>query len=1038
MTFIDRVMSRTRLVLFSLVFILLIGIIVLNRIPKEATPDVSIPIVYVSLSLAGISPSDAERLLVRPVENALKTIEGVEEMSASAYRGGGFVLLTFDAGFDADLAMTDVREEIDKVQSDLPADADEPTVNEVNLSLEPIISVSLSGRVPERILTKAALDLKDAIEVIPEVLEADISGSRDERVEIIISPEVIESYNISVQALSSFFRNSNRLVAAGNLDTGEGAFSVSVPGLFAQTDDLGRLPVVGQGDAVSQLDDVATVLDTFADRKSYARVDGLSSITLSISKRTGTNIIDTIVKVREVVASMDFPEGVEITIGQDRSEDIKQMIGDLRNNVISAVLLVMIVVIATLGVRSGLLVGVAIPGSFLTGIMVIYAMGLTMNMVVLFALILAVGLLVDGAIVVVEYSEREMREGQNPTQAFSLAARRMAWPIIASTLTTLAAFAPLLFWPRVVGQFMRYLPLTLIATLAASLVMALIFVPTLGAFLARWQKSKPKKKDTQPGFYTQAYLRFLRGAFKQPGGIMFAAFSIFVFVVIGYGKLNHGVLFFPNTDPESATVLVHSRGNLSVAENDQIMRQVEQNIAPFEEYFDAVYTKTEQTSRGGDVGEDVIGNVFLDFRDWQERPPGRNIINEVRHAIEDIPGILTEVRETQGGPPTGKPIQVRLGSRNPELLPGAVDQVRTFLEQIPGIVDIEDNRPPPAIEWEIEVDRAQAYKYGVDIGAIGDSVKLVTDGLKLSSYRPDNTIDEVDIVARYPHELRSFQNLENIRVVTSQGSVPITNFVQLVAKQREGTLTRLDAIRTMTVKADLEPGLLANDKMTELQAWLATGVLHEDIVISFTGDDKEQAAAQEFLGGIAFPIAIFMMFVVLLMQFNSFYNSFLILSAIVFSIMGVLIGLTITGEPFGIVMTGIGVISLAGIIVNNNIVLIDTYGYIRRTSGLDVTESLLQTCRQRFRPVLLTTTTTVLGLTPMVLQMNIDFLTREITLGAPSTQWWVSLATAIVFGLIFATPLTLVVTPCALMWREQRRGQWFLWLRRDRTTSQEA
>ncbi|MCA8934197.1 MAG: efflux RND transporter permease subunit [Rhodospirillaceae bacterium] len=1031
---IDWAMQRNRVVVLLLVFLLITGLATYMEIPKESNPDIDIPIIYVSMSLDGVSPEDAERLMVRPMEEELRGIEGIKEMTATAYEGGANVVLEFDAGFDPDQAESDVRVAVDRVRPDLPSDMDEPTVTQVNINLFPIITVALSGDLPERTLLRLARALRDDLESLPSVLEVNIGGNRDETVEVIVDPLLIESYGINGADVLQIFSRSNRLVAAGTLDAGAGRFAVKVPGLIEDLDDILGMPIAVNGDAVVELRDIATIRRTFADRTSFARIDGLPAVTLEVVKRTGENAIETVEAIRQTVASaqVDWPEGVQVAFGQDASEEIRIMLTDLQNNVISAILLVMVVIIAVLGLRSALLVGLAIPGSFLTGILVLGLMGLTVNIVVLFALILAVGMLVDGAIVVVEFADRRMAEGMDRWGAYGDAAKRMAMPVAASTLTTLAAFFPLLFWPGVVGEFMVFLPITLTATLWASLAMALVFVPTVGALVGKTEANPKRARSLAAGEDGPMhaiggglgfYLLCLRGALRHPVKILLLAFAGLVGVWVLFGIFGRGVEFFPAVEPEQVIVLVHARGNLAIEEQDALVREVEERVLAFSDEFDMVYTRAGSAGAGGlggfgeDVAADVIGRIFIEFRPWEERRPAAEIQADIRAATADVAGVVVETREPEQGPPTGRPVQVELASRDPDLLPAAVERVRDFMDHLPGLVDVEDDRPIPGIEWQVDVDRARAARFGLDLAAVGDAIKLVTNGLTVASYRPDDSDDEIDIIVRYPERWRTIETLDTVRVVNATGeSVPISNFVERTARPSVGTLSRVDGHRVMTVQSDVAADVLPADMVTEIQAWLSTDPLPAGVSWTFRGEDEEQRAAMEFLSE-AFIVAVFLIALILVTQFNSFYSAGLILSAVIMSTVGVLIGLMVTDQPFGIVMTGVGVIALAGIVVNNNIVLIDTYDLIRKRTA-DPLEAVLRTGAQRLRPVLMTTVTTILGLMPMVLRTNIDFVDRTVQIGSPSTQWWVSLATAVVFGLGFATILTLVVTPCALMARE--------------------
>ena len=1031
--FINISLDRSRTVLMTLALILIVGTQAYRDIPKESDPDISIPIIYVSMSHEGISPEDAERLLVRPMEKELQGVEGIKELRATAREGQASVVLEFEAGFDSDQALNDVREKVDLAKSELPDATDEPTVNEVNFSLFPVLVVSLAGEVPERTLVTLARDLRDKVESISEVLDAEIGGDREDAVEILLDPARMESHGLVQEEVFNLVARNNQLVAAGTLDTGSGRFPVKVPGLIENAEELLSLPLKVRGDRVITVSDVATVRRTYKDPEGFARVGGRPAVTLEVSKRTGENIIETIEKVKALVEeeSAHWPAGVEVSFSGDRSRDVRNMLSDLQNNILSAVALVMVVIVAALGLRSAGLVGLAIPGSFLTGILVLSMMGLTMNIVVLFSLILAVGMLIDGAIVVTEFADRKMAEGLPKREAYSQAARRMAWPITASTFTTLAAFAPLLFWPGVVGEFMKYLPITLLATLAASLMMALIFVPTLGGIVGKPGVATPEALrnlalaehgdlDEIRGL-TGLYVKVLEEALAHPVKILFGAFAILIGGYAAYGAFGKGVEFFPDVEPEQLIVHVHARGNLSAVERDALVQQVENRILDMDE-FTSIYARSGERFGNQEVAEDVIGVIQLELTDWQLRRKAAEIMDEMRERTDDIAGIRVEVRKPDAGPPVGKPVQIELASRYPELLEPAVEQVRAAFESLDGLRDIQDSRPVPGIEWRVEVDREHAARFGADILLVGNTIKLVTNGLKVGDYRPVDADDEVDILARLLKDDRDLDRLDALRLQTDRGLAPVTNFVTREPAPKLGTIERVETRRVMTVEADVEEGVLADAKVRELREWLKTADLDKRVTARFKGEDEEQEAAKAFLQK-AFFVALFIMAIILVTQFNSFYQALLILSAVIFSTVGVLLGLMVTGEPFGIVMSGVGVIALAGIVVNNNIVLIDTYNVLRRR-GVEAREAVLRTGAQRLRPVLLTTITTILGLLPMVYQLNINLFTRVIEQGAPSTQWWTQLATAVAGGLAFATLLTLVMTPCLLMLKENVAEWW--------------
>ncbi|MEX2650451.1 MAG: efflux RND transporter permease subunit [Alphaproteobacteria bacterium] len=1037
---IDAALERRRLVVLSLLLILIAGAFAYARIPKESDPDVTIPIIYVSLALEGISPGDAERLLVKPMEQELKTIEGVKEMRSTAFEGGANVLLEFWAGHDIDEALADVREKVDIAKAELPEEADEPTVNEINLSLFPVVVVTLAGDVPERTLLALARDLEDAIEGIPSVLDAEIAGDREELVEVIIDPLRVESYGLSTGDVIAAVARANRLVAAGALDIGRGRFAVKIPGLFETVEDVMSMPVIVRGDAAITVGDIANVRRTFKDPTGFARVGGRPALALEVSKRTGENIIETIEKVRATVERerAAWPAEVEVAYLQDQSVHIRDMLLDLQNNLISGVLLLAVAVVAALGWRSAMLVGFAVPSSFLVGILVLAAMGLTINVVVLFSLILAVGMLVDGAIIVTEYAERKMAEGVPRLAAYGLAAKRMAGPIIAGTLTTLAAFAPLMFWPGVVGEFMKFMPLTLIATLIASVLMALLFTPTLGSIFGRpaahgGATLRALAADEQVdlralGGFTGLYVRLLDAAVRRPVTVVLGAVVVLVGIQVAYALFGKGVEFFPDVEPDQAVLQIHARGNLAVREQDALVAEVEARILDMPE-IRTVYARSGQQSQGEDLPEDVIGLIQIEFTPWDERRPASEVLAEVRARTAALAGIVVEPRKQEAGPPVGKPIDLEVSARDPALLASTIATLRAGLAGIDGLVDIEDSRPIPGITWELAVDRAQAAKFGADVASIGQAIQLVTNGILFGTYRPDDADDEIDIRARFPIENRSIAELDRVRMVTPAGvAVPLSNFVSRGAAPRTGQLDRVDGRRVLHVRADVAPGVLVDDKVGEIQAWLAGAGLDPRVEVTFKGENEEQIAAQAFLTK-AFAAALFLIAIIMVAQFNSFYSTFLILSAVVMSTIGVFIGLLITGQPFGIVMTGIGVIALAGIVVSNNIVLIDTFDRLKKTEPT-IRDAILKTGAQRLRPVLLTAGSNVISLLPMMFRLNVDFVGRELSVGAPSTQWWTQLSTAIGVGLTFATVLTLIVTPAALMaranvaaWRDRGRDR---------------
>ncbi|MEB3701855.1 Multidrug efflux pump subunit AcrB [Candidatus Bealeia paramacronuclearis] len=1033
--------SRTLLALFFM--ILFAGLWSYITISRESAPDVKIPLIFVTISQEGISPEDSQRLLLRPLEQQIRTIEGIKEIRGNAYENGGMLIVEFRAGHNVDKARNDVREKVDLAKSKLPTEAKEPIVNELSFSQFPVLVIKLSGDVPPRKLYQISKDLKEEIEArVSSVLSATVVGDREDVVEILVDPAKLETYNITLDAVMALFNRNNLVVSAGTLDTDKGKFSVRVPGLIESVEDMKSVPITVNGDAVVTLADVASLRKTYKDASTFARDRGKSAVAIEVSKRTGENIIETVAAVKAVVSEMQqkWPEQLQIAYAQDQSDQIVDMLRDLQNNLIFAVILVMAVIVIALGWRSAVLVGLSVPGAFLAGVLVLDLLGMTLNIVVLFSLILSVGMLVDGAIIVVEYADRKMMEDVPRKEAFIQAAQRMAWPVIVSIATILVVFLPLLFWPGVVGQFMKYLPITLLAVLTASILMALLFVPALGFYLGGISKEhaqhyKEMIVTTEEGDLTQLkgftgwYFQILEKSLNHSKAVLAGSFGLLVGVIILYSFLGVGVEFFPNVEPEQAAIHVHARGNLSMKEQDGLVKSVEDRILDMKE-LKSIYTRVGKpdmskggsTGQGGDEAEDTIGVITLEFSDWQTRRKVEDILADILKKTKDIPGIYVEPRADKPGPSHGKPIELNVFSSISGEIPKAVEKIRAHMDQMKGLRDIEDTRPIPGIRWDMNIDRAQAAKFDATVELVGAGIRLVTNGYKVSTYRPDDAIDEVDIVLRYPEAYRTIEQLDKVRVRTQLGLIPISNFVTRTAVPKVGFIQRSNGKEVDNIKADVALGVLPNDKVNEIKTWLKTADLGEHIRVEFKGEDEDQKETGDFLIK-AFLLAIAMIVIILVTQFNSFFHACLVMSAVIMSTAGVLMGLIIMQEPFGIVMGGIGIIALAGIIVSNNVILIDTYQHLEK-QFTDMKVVVLRTGVQRLRPVILTKLTVILGLLPIMFAMNIDFVKAEITIGAPATQWWIQLSTAIVFGVLFASPLTLIVTPCALwahaQWQEKR------------------
>ena len=1173
---VDWAATRARMVLAFIVLSILAGTFAYIGLPKEGEPDIEIPALFISVPFPGISAEDSEKLLVKPMETELSDLDGLKKMTGTAAENYGGVALEFEFGWDKTKILADVRDAMDNAEADFPDGFEKYTLSEVNFSEFPIIIVNLSGPVPERTMSRLARDLQDRLEGMEAVLEAGIAGNRDEMVEVVIDPLRLEAYNVTVAEFVNVVRNNNQLIPAGEVDTAQGTFAVKIPSSFEETRDIYDLPIKTNGDRIVRLGDLATINLTFEDRTGTARFNGETTVALQVVKRKGFNIIDTADLVRAEVAEAEktWPEELRVAVNvgtsNDQSRTVASMVSQLEGSVLTAIALVMIVTLAALGIRPALLVGFAIPTSFLLCFALLAVMGVTVSNIVMFGLILAVGMLVDGAIVVVEYADRRIAEGEGPMHAYVGAAKRMFWPVVSSTATTLCAFLPMLFWPGVPGQFMGMLPVTLIFVLSASLLVALIYLPVLGGLTGRLEQWFEQRIGTIAGGFWLWHILLLpvaAGAAMLAGRAMplvlgavstqFAGMdggdilgsvipvlaTVFalgvgavallttgvagvvalflgllaiprrfgnglralarrvmprrrgrvragyrrsafgwvihaivgnpvmplvtfgaVFVLVGsvlmfYMNNQNGTQFFVDTEPEQAIVYVRGRGNLSLDQKDALVQQVEKIV----QAHPGVTTAFAFAGQGGldnNTGgarppRDTIGQVQFETIAWEERPQtietwftvplldfavrrsvvdpaydGDRVIADLTAQLETIPGIKIEILAQSRGPASAKPVHLRIRGDNWEALQAFTQEARDRFEATEGLYQIEDTLPLPGIDWQIDVDVERAGRFGADVAIVGAMVQLVTRGILLDTMRVESSDEEIDIRVRLPEADRVLSTLDTLKVRTQNGLVPLSAFITRTPVAQLAQIDRIDQTRFFDVKAAVQDGqtakvtgadgttrevpLTANERIERLTEWLESGVLPPGISYEWTGDQEDQKESGEFLQK-AFAGALGLMFIILLAQFNSVYNAVLVLLAVVLSTTGVLVGMLVMNQPFSIIMTGTGIVALAGIVVNNNIVLIDTYQdyarYMPRISAIS------RTAQDRIRPVLLTTVTTMAGLAPMMFGLSLDFVGGGYAFNSPTALWWKQLATAVVFGLGIATVLTLIFTPAMLALR---------------------
>ena len=1119
---VDWAAERARMILAMIALSLTAGIFAYTTLPKEGEPDIEIPVLFVSVVFPGISAADSEALLVRPIETELADLDGLKRMTATAAENYAGVAIEFEFGWDKAKTMADARDAMNAAEALFPEGAEKYSINEINFSEFPIIIVNLTGNVPERTMTRIAEDLQEEIEGMDAVLEAVIAGNRKEMMEVVIDPLRLEAYNVTAGELISVVRNNNQLIAAGEVDTAQGSFSVKIPSSFDEPRDIYNLPVKTNGDRVITLGDLADIRLTFEDRVGTARYNGETTVALQVVKRKGFNLIKTAAAIRALIEEAETtwpPElraAVDIGSSNDQSRVVASMVSQLEGSVLTAIALVMIVVLASLGTRAALLVGFAIPTSFLLCFVLLAVMGITISNIVMFGLILAVGMLVDGAIVVVEYADKRITEGEGPMRAYVEAAKRMFWPVVSSTATTLCAFLPMLFWPGVPGQFMGMLPVTLIFVLSASLIVALVYLPVVGGvsgrmgrgfdgaaavlrarlpwilraalvpvciyamFLGAMQTVNPDylfgldaasmgAMAALPGalmFLLAAFAasvamgaakihraaKKVRSGYRRTNfgflvklmvanpimplvmifGVFFFAFSVFEY----FGENNRGVEFFVESEPEQAIVYVKARGNLSLPEKDRILKEAEA-IVLAHPGVESVFAFAgagglNQNTSGAEKPKDTIAQIQLETIPWEnrrDRPEldGNLIMKELIEALEELPGIQIEVLGIERGPASNKPVHLRLTGDNwPELL-RVTQEMRNVFDQTEGLTLVEDTRPLPGIDWQIDVDVEKAGRYGADVATVGAMVQLVTRGILLDTMRVETSDEEIEIRVRLPEKDRVLSTLDGLKLRTREGLVPLSNFITRQPVQKLAEINRIDQKRYFDIKAGVLPGLSrsetdaagvekdilinANERITFLTRYLEANPLPPGVSWEWTGDQEDEAESQAFLSK-AFIAALALMFIILLAQFNSFFNSFIVLLAVVLSTVGVLIGMLVMQQAFSIIMTGTGIVALAGIVVNNNIVLIDTYQELSRY--MPRIEAIIRTAEQRIRPVLLTTITTMAGLAPMMFGLSLDFINGGYSIDSPTALWWKQLATAVVFGLGIATVLTLLLTPSLL------------------------
>jgi multidrug efflux pump subunit AcrB len=1072
-------------VLVLAVIILVVGTYCYRILPRESEPDITIPNVFVSTTYKGVASKDIETSITIEIEKKLKGLEGVKKIHSVSSEGLSSINLEFITGTDIDDALQKVRDRVDEAKNELPADLeDDPVVFEVNFSELPIVVFSLSGTCGIVCLKDIADDLKDDIEAIKGVLEVEVTGGIEREIRVEVFPEKLAYYNMPIFALQNAVTQENRNTSGGVIRLGDGRFQLRVPGEFENPDEIFQLIVGTHMGQPIYLKDVANVIDGFKDETSRSRLNGREAVNIMVKKRAGENIIAITDAIDELLLKVkpSWPKGTEITKLMDKAKDIRNMVADLENNILSGLVLVVFVILFAMGVRNALLVSLAIPFSMLLSFTVLYVMEITLNMVVLFSLTLALGMLVDNAIVIVENIYRYLEQGVPKLEAAKRATSEVAYAVIGSTMTTLAAFFPMLFWPGIMGEFMSYLPLTLIVTLSSSLFVAMIINPALASIFMKVRPGNSKISGSGEGSTPSAediaragespvkvsgpvltgYSRSLQQALNhKPSVILIAVCILFLLVEIWLLSigLEKPVEFFPNLEPKAMYVNLDTPEGADLEYVDSIARQVEMtvngflsdpgSVATWEEYessyepklhrmnggrefmgpsdidtIEYIYAKSVVTAGPGMMFDPNAPNhVGIQFIDLEDRlTPTSQSLEEIRQRVMNIPGAKITLAEQEEGPPTGAPINIEIAGDDFEILGSIAKTIRDLISNIPFVVDIRDDYVEGTPTVRIKLDRQKAALFGLNTSNIGTALKTAYNGLEVSSYREGD--EDYDITVQLSEGKRKVTDvLRELMLPTPSGKlVPLTTLAKIEIAGGLGDIVRINHERVVTVKANVDenkiPGPVARAQAEEL---LKSFPLPPGYRITFTGEFEFQQESEDFLTK-AFAIALFLIFLILVTQFNSVAQPFIIMTAVILSLGGAFLGLTVIGSPFGIIMTGVGVISLAGVVVNNGIVLVDYINKLRKR-GLELREAVVAAGATRLRPVLLTAITTILGLLPMVTGVSYDFHKMGISWVSESSQWWRSMAIVVIFGLMVATFLTLVVVPVLYVSIEESKNR---------------
>lgn len=1095
--------NSTSVVILTLI-ITVLGLSAYRTMPKESFPEIVIPTVYVGTPYPGNSPVDMENLITRPIEKELKSLNDVKDIKSTSVQDFSSIVIEFNPGIEISKAIQDVKDAVDKAKSELPTDLDQdPNVVEVNTSDFPIMNVNISGDYSETELKKFGEYLEDEIEKLPEISKADLAGTVEREIQINADPYKMEATGVTFNDISGAVQSENVTVSGGNIRSGDFTRTLRVDGEFSDPQDLLNIIVKTDNQKIVYLRDVAKVEDTYKERSSYARSKNLPVVTINVTKRSGENLLNAADKIKVIIDDAKanrFPQDLEITITNDQSKQTRLQVSDLENSIIFGVILVVLVLMFFLGFRNALFVGVAIPLSMFISFLVLNSFGITLNLMVLFSLILALGMLVDNGIVVVENIYRLMSEGKNPIRAAKEGVGEVAWPIITSTATTLAAFLPLAFWDDIVGEFMKYLPITLIIVLSSSLFVALVINPVLTSLYMKVEDINVVKKKQKPiivaGIFLVLSVIFYLLGWTAFGSLALVAsfltiFNVFVlrkairwfqtvflvnlenvyektlkfalkgwnpyFFFAGVNLLlilslallfvrSPKILFFPDNQPQLVNVFVEFPIGTDIEATDEFVDRMEDEVyQALNEFHPIIESFITQVGEGtGDPTEGPSNETtphkakitigFVDYIDRQGVNTNR-AMEVIRDLVEQYPGVLITVDKQRNGPPVGKAVNIEFIGENYEQLIDYVGKAKDYLEDqnIPGLEELKTDLSLGSPEVILDIDREKARRFGLSTSSIATELRTALFGLEVSKYKEGE--DDYPIQLRLMDDYRyDINTLVNKKIgfrdkFGTKREVPISAVADIQYGSTYGSVKRKDLEKVITMYSNVLDGYNPTEINQKIKTLMASYEVPDRIQVKFTGEQEEQAKSQEFLTR-ALGIAVSLIFLIIVAQFNSVTTPFIIMASVVLSTIGVFLGLVIFNMDFVVIMTGIGIISLAGVVVNNAIVLIDYTNLVRERrreelgvdkgaflSYEDLIGSIVESGKTRLRPVLLTAITTVLGLIPLAIGMNINFgsllssFDPQFYIGGDNADFWGPMAWTVIFGLTFATFLTLVIVP---------------------------